>query len=60
MDFLGTTTPASLVASVTDGVQTTGAALWPFLAFVGIPIAFVIGRYLVSFIRNSVGRTSNR
>lgn len=60
MDFLGSTTPASLVASVTDGVQTTGGALWPFLVFAGIPMAFVIGRYLVSFVRSSVGRVSNR
>ncbi len=55
MDFLGTTTPQSIVASVTTGVQDTGEALWPFLVFVGVGLAFVIGGYLVSFIRKSVG-----
>lgn len=56
MDFLGTVTPADIIASVTTGVQDTGAALWPFLVFVGVGLAFVIGGYLVSFIRASVGR----
>jgi hypothetical protein len=56
MDFLGTTTPADVLASVTTGVQTTGEALWPFLVFLGIGLAFVIGGYLISFIRASVGR----
>ena len=57
MDFLGTTTPADLLASVASGVQTTGASLWPLIALVGIPLAFVIGSMVVSFIRHSVGRT---
>jgi hypothetical protein len=57
MDFLGSTTPASVIAAVTDGVQTTGEALWPFLVFVGVSLAFVVGRYLIGFIRASVGRT---
>lgn len=56
MDFLGSTTPQSVIASVTDGVQTTGEALWPFLVFIGVSLAFVIGGYLISFIRASVGR----
>lgn len=56
MDFLGTTTPNDVVASVTTGVQDTGEALWPLLVFVGISLAFVIGGYLISFIRKSVGR----
>jgi hypothetical protein len=55
MDFLGSTTPASVISSVTEGVQTTGEALWPFLIFVGVGLAFVVGGYLVSFIRKSVG-----
>jgi len=55
MDFLGTTTPQDVVASVTSGVQDTGQALWPLLVFVGISLAFVIGGYLISFIRRSVG-----
>ncbi len=55
MNFLGTTTPNDLVASVTSGVQTTGEALWPLFAFVGISLAFVIAGYVISFIRKSVG-----
>lgn len=55
MDFLGSTTPAQLLASVTSGVQTTGQALWPLFGFVGISLAFVIGGYVVSFIKKSVG-----
>jgi len=56
MDFLGSTTPADLVASVATSVQTTGADIWPLLAFVGIPLAFVIGGFVVSLIRHSVGK----
>lgn len=56
MDFLGTTTPSDLLASVATGVQTTGASLWPLIALVGIPLAFVIGSMVVSFIRHSVGK----
>lgn len=55
MDFLGSTTPADLLASVTTGVQDTGASLWPLFAFVGIGIAFVIAGYVISFIRKSIG-----
>ena len=55
MDFLGTTTPASILASVQTGVQTTGVSIWPFLALVGIPVAFVIVGYIVSLVRKSVG-----
>ncbi len=55
MDFLGTTTPGDLIASVTTGVQDTGAALWPLFAFVGVGLAFVIGGYVISFIRKSIG-----
>ena len=57
MDFLGSTTPATLLASVTSGVQTTGASVWPLIVLVGIPLAFVIGGLVVSFIRHSVGRS---
>lgn len=60
MDFLGSTTPADLVASVTTGVQTTGASLWPLFGFVGISLAFVIGGYVISFIRKSVGGRTGR
>jgi len=56
MDFLGSTTPAELLASVTTGVQTTGASLWPLFTFVGISVAFVIAGFVVSFIRHSIGK----
>jgi hypothetical protein len=55
MDFLGSTTPAQLLASVTSGVQDTGTALWPLFGFVGVGLAFVIAGYVVSFIRKSIG-----
>jgi len=55
MDFLGSTTPADLLASVTQGVQDTGTSLWPLFSFVGIGLAFVIGRYVISFIRHASG-----
>lgn len=56
MDFLGTTTPGDLMASVATGVQDTGQSLWPLFAFVGISLAFVIGSKVVTFIRHSVGK----
>lgn len=55
MNFLGSTTPAQLLASVTSGVQDTGAMLWPLFSFVGIGVAFVIAGYVVSFIKRSIG-----
>lgn len=55
MDFLGSTTPGDLLASVTSGVQDTGTSLWPLFSFVGIGVAFVIAGYVVSFIRKSIG-----
>jgi LPXTG-motif cell wall-anchored protein len=55
MDFLGSTTPVDLLASVTSGVQDTGESLWPLFTFVGIGVAFVIAGYVVSFIRKSIG-----
>lgn len=55
MDFLGSTTPGDLLASVTSGVQDTGVALWPLFVFVGVPIAFVIARYVLSFIKSAFG-----
>jgi hypothetical protein len=56
MDFLGSTTPADLLASVTSGVQDTGTALWPLFVFLGVPLAFVIGRYVVSLVKGMFGR----
>jgi len=55
MDFLRTTTTGDLVASVTQGVQDTGPALWPLLVFVGIGVAFTLFGYVVSIIRKSIG-----
>jgi hypothetical protein len=55
MDFLGTTAPGDLLASVTTGVVETGASIWPLFTFVGISLAFVIAGYVVSFIRKSIG-----
>lgn len=55
MNFLGSTTPAQLLGSVTTGVQDTGASLWPLFSFVGIGLAFVIAGYVISFIRKSIG-----
>lgn len=57
MDFMGTVTTADLLASVTSGVQDTTAVLLPMLVFVGIPVAFVIVRYLIGLIKSTVGRT---
>ncbi len=59
MDFLGSTTPADLVASVTTGVQDTGVSLWPLFTFVGIPLAFVIGGLVIGFIKSAFGRRRN-
>jgi len=56
MDFMGTYTTADLLASVTSGVQDTTAVLLPMLVFVGIPVAFVIVRYIISLIKSTVGR----
>lgn len=55
MNFLGTTTTGDLVASVAQGVQDTGASLWPLLIFVGVGVAFTIFGYVVSIIRKSIG-----
>ncbi len=56
MDFLGSTTPAELTASVANSVQTTGADIWPLVALVGIPLAFVIAAYVISLIKHAAGR----
>lgn len=49
-DFFGSTTPADLMGDVTSGVQTTGTKLWPVLAIAGVPVAFTIAGYAISFI----------
>jgi hypothetical protein len=53
---MGTYTTGDLLASVTSGVQDTTAVLLPLLVFVGIPVAFVIVRYIISLIKSTVGR----
>jgi len=50
MNFLASTSPLALMASVTSGVQITGAELWPLFTLVGIPLAFLIAGFVVSFI----------
>jgi len=58
--IFGSTTPATLVASVGSGVITTGTSIWPLLAFVGVGIAFVIVWLILDFIWYSIilGQTS--
>lgn len=56
MNFLdASTTPANLLATVTAGVQSTGSQIWPFIVLAGIPIAFAIGGFVVTFVKSSVG-----
>lgn len=57
MDFMGSVTTADILASVTSGVQDTTAVLLPLLVFVGIPVAFVIVRYIIGLIKQTVGRS---
>jgi len=60
MDFLGNTSPANAIQSVTNGVQSTGEALWPFLTFVGIGAAFFIAFQLIMIIKDSVQSDKSR
>lgn len=54
-DILGSSTsPSQLMAYVTGGVQDTGSQNWPLLAFLGVPTSFIIGRWVVGFIRAAV------
>ena len=55
MDFLGSTTPTSIVASVASGVGSTGSSIWPLLVLAGIPIVFVVYRYVVGAVKHTVG-----
>ena len=48
--------PTALIANVTTGVTSTGAALWPLFSLVGIYIAFYLAYLLVNFIRQSLGK----
>jgi len=55
MDILGSTTPASLLASVASGVQTTGTDIWPLFILIGVPLAFVVYRFIVGAVKHTVG-----
>jgi hypothetical protein len=58
MDIFSTGyTSANLVANVSDAVQTTFASLGPVLeVVVGIILAFIVARYVISLFRHT-GRT---
>lgn len=53
-DFFGTTTGASFVGDVTTGVQNTMVPILPAVGLVGVPIAFLLGRKVVTLIRAMV------
>jgi hypothetical protein len=55
MDILGSTTPADLLASVASGVSTTGASIWPLFVLIGVPLAFVVYRFVVGAAKHTVG-----
>jgi len=42
---------STIIAAVTGGVQGTGEPLWPLASVVGVPMAFIIGRRVVSLIK---------
>jgi hypothetical protein len=52
--FWGSTTPGAIIGDMTASVQNTGANLWPLLAFVGVPIAFIIALYLIFMINQTL------
>lgn len=54
IDILGSTSPSDIINSVTTGVTTTGQSSWPLLSLLGVPTSFIIGRYVVGFIRAGV------
>jgi hypothetical protein len=45
------TSSMGMINNVTQGVQTTGGAVLPFIALAGLPIAFLWGRRLITFIK---------
>ena len=55
MNILGTTTPSDLLASVASGVSTTGAQIWPLFVLIGVPLAFVVYRFIVGAVKHTVG-----
>jgi len=53
-DLLGSTSPSDLINTVAGGVRDTGQASWPLLTLLGVPTSFVIGRYVIGFIKIAV------
>lgn len=51
-NFMGTTSPMLLVANVTKGVQQTGKATLPLVGLAGVPLAFVVGKLTMSFLKS--------
>jgi hypothetical protein len=48
--FWGSTTPSSILTTMSASVSETGGSIYPLIALVGIPIAFLLALALVSFI----------
>lgn len=48
--------PFALIVDITQGVQATGALIWPLFVFLGLIIAFYIAERVGDFMRNSVGK----
>ena len=59
MNFLGSITPAQIIAFVTSGVTGTNI-IWALFGFVGIGLAFTLGHYVVDFIYNAIHDRSFR
>ena len=49
---------SSMLAAVASGVNSTGKDVWPLLILIGVPLAFVIYRYVVGAAKHTVGATS--
>jgi hypothetical protein len=59
--FLGSSASgAAMVGRVISGVTTTGESVWPLLGLFGIPLAFIIGMTLISFIHNATRSKSGK
>jgi len=56
--FGATTTASAVLASVSEVSGDIFPDLLPYLfVAIGIPLAFVLGRYLISLFKHGVGRT---
>ncbi len=58
MNIFGGTNAASILSSLTYGVQNTGADFWPLFSLVGIALAFMIAKYVVDFVKKATGDRS--